>query len=164
MQLSARMIMALLLIGLGLTSSDSSGSAKLMPKVAQQKALIPDGANKQDAATPNPDASGVYHVGNGVTAPQAIYSVDPEFSDQARKKKLGGTCIISMVVDATGTPQDVQVSKSIASTVGPKLQSAAKGLDENAIKAAKQYRFKPGTYQGKPVPVEIKVEINYLIY
>jgi TonB family protein len=68
-----------------------------------------------------------------------------------------------MVVDTNGTPQNVQVVESIASS-NPKLQSAAKGLDENAIKAAKQYRFKPGTYRGKPVPVEIKVEINYRIF
>lgn len=65
-----------------------------------------------------------------------------------------------MVVDSGGTPQDVHVVKSIAES-SPKLRSVAQGLDANAINAAKQYRFKPATYQGKPVPYELKVEINY---
>ena len=60
-------------------------------------------------------------------------------------------------------PQDVHVVKSIAES-SPKLRSVAQGLDANAVNAAKQYRFKPATYQGKPVPYELKVEINYRIY
>lgn len=153
MYLSIRMVMALLLLVLG---------ASPMQGIPHQTTTTP-AINEQEASSPNPDASGIYHGGKGVTPPLLIYSVDPEFTDKARKKKLSGTCIVSMVVDVTGTPQNVQVVESIASS-NPKLQSAAKGLDENAIKAARQYRFKPGTYQGKPVPVEIKVEIDYRIY
>ena len=168
MHLSAKMIMLIVFIGLGLTTVDSSGSCHPTQSVAQQAAIAPDANGQEPSVTsppssPNPDASGIYHGGKGVTPPLLIYSVDPEFTDKARKKKFVGTCVLSMVVDTNGTPQNVQVVESIASS-NPKLQSAAKGLDENAIKAAKQYRFKPGTYQGKPVPVEIKVEINYRIF
>lgn len=154
MHLSAKMAIALLLFGLGLTTPVSAGSSKPVQTSPQQTATTPD----------NPDASGKYHIGDGITAPHLIYSVDPEFTDNARKKKLGGTCIVSMIVDVSGTPQNVQVFKSIASTVDPKLRSAARGLDLNCVEAAKQYRFKPATYKGKPIPVEIKVEINYRIY
>ena len=43
---------------------------------------------------------GLYHVGGGVAAPQLIYSVDPEFSDEARRAKFQGVCVVSLVVDA----------------------------------------------------------------
>lgn len=154
MHLSARMVMALLLLILG---------ANPMQGIPQQTATTPD-TNGQEASAPNPDASGIYHGGKGVTPPLLIYSVDPEMTDKARQKKLSGTCVVSMIVDISGTTQNVQISKSIASAVAPKLRSAARGLDLNCVEAARQYRFKPGTYQGKPIPVEIKVEINYRIY
>lgn len=165
MRISATMITALL-IGLGLAASHASASSK----PAQQAAATPGPTTGQEPpvtpppSSPNPDASGIFHVGKGVSPPRVIYSVDPQFTEKARQKKLSGTCVVSMVVDRTGTPQDVQISKSIESAVAPKLRSSARGLDENCVEAAKQYRFKPGAYKGKPIPVEIKVEINYRIY
>ncbi|HEX5235011.1 MAG TPA: energy transducer TonB [Silvibacterium sp.] len=157
------MTLALLLVGLVGTVSASTGTSRATHETTPPETIASQSGNGQESR-PNPDASGVYHAGKGVTPPQITYSVDPEFADKARRKKLGGTCIIAMVVDGTGTPQDVHIVTSIASSVAPKLRSAAKGMDENAVKAAKQYRFKPGTYQGKPVPVEIQIEINYRIY
>lgn len=163
MHLSAKMIILSIFIGLGLTTLDSSGSSHPTQAVAQQVATTPD-TNGQETSSPNPDASGIYHGGKGVWPPQIIYSVDPEFTDKARQKKFSGTCVVSMVVDGTGTPQDVHVVRSIAAFLPPKFHSAAIGLDENAVIAAKQYRFKPGTYKGKPVPVEVNIEITYRIY
>ena len=160
MHLSTRTILVLLLV-LGMTTSDSSGSPT--HGTPQQTATAPP-TDGQEASRPNPDGSVIYQGGKGVSPPEITYSVDPEMTDKARQKKLGGTCVVSMIVDVSGTPQNVQIAKSIATTVAPKTQSAARGLDLNCVKAAKQYRFKPGTYQGKPVPVEIKVEINYRIY
>lgn len=158
MHLSARVGMAFLLIVLGLTPPKSSASSS-----PQQTANTPD-TNGQEASRPNPDASGIYHGGKGVSPPLIIHSVDPEFPDKARQKRLAGTCVVSLIVDTTGTPRNVQISKSIESTVPPELRSAARGLDLNAVKAASQYRFKPGTYQGKPIPIQVKVAINYRIY
>ena len=161
MHLSTRTVLVLLLV-LGVTTPDSSGSSNPMHGTPQQTATTPP-TDGQEAPSPNPNASGIYHVGN-VSPPQIIYSVDPEMTDKARQKKLSGTCVVSMIVDVSGTPQNVRISRSIESAVPPKLRSAARGLDLNCVEAAKQYRFKPGTYQGKPIPVEIKVEINYRIY
>jgi periplasmic protein TonB len=48
--------------------------------------------------------------------------------------------------------------------VSRKLRPIAQGLDENAVKAVKEYRFEPAEFQGKPVPVETSVEINYRIF
>ena len=54
------------------------------------------GAGPQVASPkPNPDASGKYHLGDGVSAPKLVFALDPEFSDQARRKRLGGTVVVS---------------------------------------------------------------------
>ncbi len=113
---------------------------------------------------PNPDASGKYHVGDGVSAPKLIFAPDPEFTDKARRKKLDGTVVMSLTVDAAGKAQDVRVSRSLAEGVSKKLRPIALGLDDCAVKAVKEYRFEPAEFQGKPVPVEIAVEVNYRIY
>jgi TonB family protein len=170
MRRSARMISASLLMGLGMTVSGASVSAKPVQESQQPKTAAPqENAGKGSSPAnptprPNPDASGIYHVGNGVTDPQVIYSVDPELTDKARKKKISGTCTIGLVVDIKGNPQDVHLVKSIAETVPPKLRPDAQSLDEKAVEAVKQYKFKPGVFQGKAVPVGTTLEINFRIY
>jgi TonB family protein len=116
------------------------------------------------APRPNPDASGKYHVGDGVSAPKLIFAPVPEFTDKARRKRLGGTVVVSLTVDAAGKAQDVRVSRSLAEGVSKKLRPIALGVDDCAVKAVKEYRFEPAEFQGKPVPVEIAVEVNYRIY
>ena len=122
------------------------------------------GDHEKAAQRPNPDASGKYHVGDGVSAPRLIYAPDPEFTDKARRKKLGGTVVVSLTVDAAGKVQDVRVSRSLAEGVSKKLRPIALGLDDCAVKAVKEYRFEPAEFEGKPVPVETAVEVNYRIY
>jgi protein TonB len=78
--------------------------------------------------------------------------------------ELGGTVVVSLTVDATGKPQDVRVSRSLAEGVSKKLRSIALSMDENVVKAVKEYRFEPAELQGKPVPVDTTLEINYRIY
>jgi TonB family protein len=102
---------------------------------------------------PVPDASGTYHVGNGVLPPKLIYAVDPQFSPQARKAKYGGIATVSFIVDAQGNPQNVQI-----------IQHLKMGLDEEALAAVKKYKFKPATLEGKPVPVVVNITVNFRIY
>jgi periplasmic protein TonB len=96
---------------------------------------------------------GVMHVGRGVSEPRLIYSVDPEFSDEARRAKYQGVCIVSVIVDAQGNPQHVHVARPLGM-----------GLDEKAVEAVREYKFKPAYYQGHPVAVEIDVVVNFRIY
>ena len=96
---------------------------------------------------------GLYHVGGGVAAPQLIYGPEPEFSDEARRAKYQGIVVVSLIVDAQGNPQRIQVVRHLGM-----------GLDEKAIEAVKQYKFKPATLQGRPVPVEVNIEVNFRIY
>jgi periplasmic protein TonB len=96
---------------------------------------------------------GVYRPGGGVSAPIVIYSVDPEFSDAARRAKYQGVCVLSLIVDAQGNPQNIQVVRALGM-----------GLDEKAIEAAKQYKFKPAYFHGHPVASLINLEVNFRIY
>jgi protein TonB len=97
---------------------------------------------------------GVYKVGDGISAPSLIYKVEAEFSDEARRAKYEGAVIINLIVDANGNPQQVRVSRSLGM-----------GLDEKALEAVKQYKFKPAKDKtGKPVPVYMSVEIDFHLY
>jgi TonB family protein len=95
----------------------------------------------------------VRKIGGGVTTPELIYHVEPEFSAEARKAKFEGIVLVNLIVDAKGKPQDVHV-----------VRGAGMGLDEKALKAVKQYKFKPAMEGGKPVPVGLNVEINFKIF
>jgi protein TonB len=96
---------------------------------------------------------GVYHPGGGVSNPVLVYAPDPEFSDEARRAKYQGVCVVGLIVDAQGNPQRVRVVRPLGM-----------GLDEKAVEAVRQYKFKPAVYQGHPVPVEINIEVNFRIY
>jgi TonB family protein len=112
----------------------------------------------------HPDFFGIYHAGDGVTPPKLIFSVEPEFSEKARKKKIAGDCVVSLIVATNGTATDIHVVKSIADTVSKKERDAALELDQNAVKVVAQYRFTPATYRGTAVPYRTTVEVNYQIF
>ncbi len=96
---------------------------------------------------------GVYHVGGGVSPPTVISSVDPEYSDEARRAKYTGIVVVSLIVDPQGVPQHVRV-----------IRRLGMGLDEKAVEAVQQYKFKPAMFQGRAVPVEVNIEVNFQIY
>ena len=99
----------------------------------------------------NKMTQGLYHVGGGVSAPVLIHSVTPEFSEEARRAHYGGICLLSVVVDMNGLPQNPRVVRPLGM-----------GLDDEALKTVRQFRFKPAMKDGKtPVPVMITVEVNF---
>jgi protein TonB len=97
--------------------------------------------------------NGVKNVGGGVIGPKIIYQPEPEFSEEARKAKFMGVVTVSLIVDQNGKPQNVHVTRGVGM-----------GLDENAVAAVKQYRFKPATENGKAVAVYLNVEVNFEIF
>lgn len=113
---------------------------------------------------PNPDASGNYHVGCGVKAPVVINQSEPQFSEIAREQKISGIVAVSLIVDVQGKPENVHVTKSIADTVDSKHRAAALTLDQAAIDTVKNYKFKPATKDGKPVPIILNVTIKFEAY
>jgi TonB-like protein len=77
------------------------------------------------------------------------------------KEKIPGSCVVGLTVDIDGNPKDVHVVSSMPGFEDKKLRAAVIELQDSCTKPVKQYRFEPGTFQGKPVPVELKVEINF---
>ena len=96
---------------------------------------------------------GVFRVGGGVSAPRSIFAPDPEYSEEARKAKYQGTCVLWLIVGPDGHPRDIKVTRSLGL-----------GLDEKAIEAVKQWKFEPAMKDGKAVAVQINVEVSFRLY
>ncbi|HWY69965.1 MAG TPA: energy transducer TonB [Terriglobales bacterium] len=96
---------------------------------------------------------GIFSVGGGVSAPRAIYKLDPEYSPEARQAKYQGTVVLSLVVTPDGKAHGLRVVRSLGM-----------GLDEKAIEAVKQWRFEPARKDGKPVAVAVDVEVNFRLF
>ncbi|HEY4380458.1 MAG TPA: energy transducer TonB [Acidobacteriaceae bacterium] len=95
---------------------------------------------------------GLRRVGGGVSMPVVLQKVDPEFSEEAREAKFMGTVLVALIVDQNGKPQNVHL-----------IRGAGKGLDERAIAAIQQYRFRPAMENGKPVAVALNYEVAFQI-
>ena len=97
---------------------------------------------------------GTYKLGDiGVTAPVGKFTPDPDFSEEARKAKFQGNCVLGLIVDANGRPTNIRV-----------LNALGMGLDEKAIESVKNWKFEPGKKDGHDVAVEIAVEVDFHLY
>lgn len=95
---------------------------------------------------------GVFHIGGGVSSPVVLYQPEPEFSEEARKAKFSGDVKVYLLVEPDGKPSHVRVVRGVGM-----------GLDEKAVEAVRQYRFKPAMKDGKPVTVDLYVDVNFQI-
>lgn len=129
-----------------LASTVVGAAAMAVPVVAQ--------AVSQDNAQSNTYGH-VYKVGHGVSAPIPLNKVPARYPKSVREKgeKLDGVVLLGIVVDAKGMPQDIHVVKSFRPD-----------FDAEAVKAVKQYRFRPAMRSGNPVAVSVKVEVNFKWY
>jgi protein TonB len=96
---------------------------------------------------------GVFKVGGGISAPEPVSTPDPEYTEQARIAKTQGTCILWLIVDDQGRPRDIRVVRGLGM-----------GLDAKAIEAVKQWKFQPAMKDGRPVNVQISVEVGFKLY
>jgi TonB family protein len=98
-----------------------------------------------------------YKVGNFgdhlVKAPRATYTPEPDYSEEARRAHVQGTVILSIIVDKEGTVSRVRIEEPLGM-----------GIDEKAVKGVEQWRFKPATLNGEPVPVEMKIEVSFHLW
>ncbi len=95
--------------------------------------------------------SGVFTLGSaGVTRPVPIYQVEPEYSEEARKARFQGKVVLSIVIDENGIPTNFKI-----------LEPLGLGLDEKAVVAVRQWRFKPAMRNGKPVAVQARVDVSF---
>jgi periplasmic protein TonB len=96
----------------------------------------------------------VYRPGNGVTMPVEIRKGAPQYTTAAMRARVQGSITVECIVQPSGTCTDIHVKRSI---------EPAFGLDEEAIKAAAQWRFRPGLRRGQPVPVLVTIQIDFAL-
>jgi periplasmic protein TonB len=132
-------ILALIVSGLA-TSQTNPGSQSSPPSQVVAGPVVP-----------------VYRVGGDVKPPRAIDAPDPKLTQeekkQSHKTKFKGVATLLIVVSEDGLVSDVRVTRSLGSY-----------LDGKAVEAVKAWTFEPGTKQGKAVPVQIAVEVNFRLY
>ena len=87
---------------------------------------------------------------SGVSDPELLYKVEPEFSEEARRAKYSGTVLLLVDVDTAGRAVNVRIAKGLGL-----------GLDEKAVEAVSRWRFRPGRKNGKAVVVPASIEVNF---
>ena len=97
---------------------------------------------------------GAYRPGSGIELPRLLREVKPQYTADAMRAKIQGTAVLDCVVTAEGTVGECQVARSLDSSFG---------LDQEAVKAAKQWRFVPGKRLGQPVPVLVTIELTFTL-
>lgn len=99
-------------------------------------------------------AEPIYRSGSkGITVPLRTYSPAPDYSKEARRRKIEGVVTLDVVVTSAGKTTQIRV-----------LQGRGYGLDEKAMEAVSKWKFQPATKDGTPVSVEIAVEISFRLY
>jgi TonB family protein len=96
----------------------------------------------------------VYDPGNGVSLPVVIKEVRPVYTPEAMAAKLEGTVAMECVVRPDGTVNDITIARSLDATYG---------LDDQAVKALEEWRFKPGQKAGEPVAVRVTIEMTFTL-
>lgn len=92
-------------------------------------------------------------VGDGVTPPQVLNSIDPSSNEFAQEFGIAGMEQLRTVVDSTGIPRQIVIARPIGF-----------GLDEKAVEAVKNSHFRPATVNGQPVPVVVDLVVTFRIY
>jgi protein TonB len=96
---------------------------------------------------------GVFKVGGGISAPRPVETPDPEYTEEARRAKIQGTCVLGLIVDAEGHPRDIYV-----------IRGLGYGLDAKALETVKHWVFEPAKKDGQPVNVQVSIEVGFRLY
>jgi hypothetical protein len=100
-----------------------------------------------------PKDASVKVMSDGMTPPQVLNSIDPSSNEYAQTYGIAGMELLRTVVDATGVPRQMAIARPIGF-----------GLDEKAVDAIKNSRFRPATLNGQPVPVVVDLVVTFRIY
>jgi len=102
---------------------------------------------------PTVDYDHIPKLGPGMTPPRAILAPDPDYPDAARRAKKQGTVVLRCIVGEDGLVRDAQVKTSLRGD-----------LDASALQAVREWKFEPATKDGKPVAVQVNVEVTFRLY
>jgi TonB family protein len=141
-----RLLLGFAVVSLSLTAFAKSGNDRAS---VGDDITISEPTGAQDTAPGQGSGAGqhgAYKVGGDVSAPVLIHSVEPKSPDG----DASGIVQVNLWVDKNGNPSHVRV-----------IHGLGMGLDEKAVEAVRQYKFKPGMKDGKPVLVEWNVEVKF---
>ena len=112
--------------------------------------LLPGTPSSRPPRATEPAPGAVFRLGTDVVGPRVLRTVQAEYTDEALDAKITGTVQLEIVVLPDGTVGDVHITRSLDP-----------GLDEEAVKAVKQWVFEPGTRLGEPVAVQAEIEFFF---
>lgn len=121
-----------------------------IPGVAHTSAGSPQSDQAESQQSESSSIISDLHPGSGVSPPRMIHTQDPTFSEQARRAGYRGRSMLRLVVDRDGNVRDIRIDQPLGG-----------GLDPKAVEAVWQWRFLPARKDGKPVAVEIAVQIDF---
>jgi TonB family protein len=89
----------------------------------------------------------------GAKAPRAIFTPEPEYSEEARRERFQGIVVLNVVVDKAGNISRIKLVRSLGH-----------GLDQKAMEKVASWRFDPGTHNGEPAAVEMNIEVDFRLH
>ena len=139
-----------------LTDLDATSPARYGGPGGEGSGSGPGRARGPGDGGPGATGSGVFEAGNGVTAPELILEVKPSYTVDAMRAKLQGAVELEAGVlpDGSVDPRRIRITRSL---------DRALGLDDQAIVAVRQWRFRPGMLRGRPVPVRVTIELTFTL-
>jgi TonB family protein len=98
---------------------------------------------------------GAMRPGSGVVNPTILRDQQPKYTPDAMRAKIQGVVELEAVVGVNGVITEIRVLKSL---------DRAFGLDEEAMRTARQWLFRPGTFQGKAVPILVVIQMEFRLH
>jgi TonB family protein len=109
----------------------------------------------------NPPGYQNCHRIEGVTPPRVIHSETPVYPLAARRLKLEGVSVVSLVIDPQGVPRNVSIAHSIADSVPATDHAVAMQMDSSAMACVRKFRFVSAKLDGKPVATQVKLQMHF---
>ena len=95
-------------------------------------------------------SDGRTHILGSIVAPILLTKIDPEYTDEARRAKVQGIVLLHIDVDTHGQPTNIRV-----------VQGLGLGLDQRAVDAVRQWKFRAGSINGKPAVTSAEIQVTF---
>jgi TonB family protein len=132
-----------------------------LPSDAHSGALQAASTQTVPSTTAAPVRTDIVPPGKNMTAPILLHSVEPQWPAVAQRLSTPQTVILSCYIERDGTISNVHLVRMAISSASSRNDLVAKSFEDSAIEAVKQYRYKPAKKDGKPVPVELIVNVTF---
>jgi len=129
-------------------------NAAAVPQATVQPAVTPAVEPAQEPIDQPWPPEGTLRLAPGLTAPILVKEAKPRYTADAMRARIEGIVEMQVVVLADGTVGPVRVVRSLDKELG---------LDAQAVRAVKEWTFKPGRKDGQPVNVLVNIEMTFKV-